>query len=109
MISQNAAQARYLGEQVTQTPELELLAPVELNIVCFRYNPGGRDDEALNALNKELLVRLHESGQAAPSYTTLNGRYALRAANTNHRTRREDFDLLLREVVRLGREIAAGA
>jgi glutamate/tyrosine decarboxylase-like PLP-dependent enzyme len=107
LISQNAAQARYLGELVKETPELELLTPVQLNITCFRYNTGGRIDAALNALNKELLFRLHESGLAAPSYTTLNGRYWLRAANTNHRTRREDFDLLVREVVRLGGEIAS--
>jgi glutamate/tyrosine decarboxylase-like PLP-dependent enzyme len=107
LISQNAAQARYLGERVEETPNLELLTPVQLNIACFRYNPGRRSDEALNALNKELLFRLHESGLAAPSYTTLNGRYWLRVANTNHRTRREDFDLLVREVVRLGGEIAA--
>jgi aromatic-L-amino-acid/L-tryptophan decarboxylase len=109
LISQNAAQARYLGELVTKTPELELMAPVDLNIVCFRYNPGGRTDEALNALNKELLMRLHEGGQLGPSYTTLNGKYSLRAANTNHRSRREDFDLLVSEAVRVGREIAAGA
>ncbi len=109
LISQNAAQVRYLAEVVGETPELELLTPVQLNIACFRYTPGGRGDEALNALNKELLFRLHESGVAAPSYTTLNGRYWLRVANTNHRTRREDFDLLVREVVRLGREIAAEA
>ncbi|MGE5602820.1 MAG: pyridoxal phosphate-dependent decarboxylase family protein [Nitrososphaerales archaeon] len=107
LISQNAAQVRYLGERVKETAELELLTPVQLNIACFRYNPGGRNDEALNALNKELLFRMHESGLAAPSYTTLNGRYWLRVANTNHRTRREDFDLLVREVLRLGREIAS--
>ncbi len=71
------------------------------------FNPGGLDDEALNALNQELLLRLHESGAAAPSYTTLRGRYALRAAITNHRSRREDFDLLVSEVVRLGRELSA--
>jgi aromatic-L-amino-acid/L-tryptophan decarboxylase len=109
VISQNAAQARYLGELVSATPELELMAPVELNIVCFRYNPGGRSDETLNALNKELLFRLHEGGKLAPSYTTLNGKYSLRAANTNHRSRREDFDLLVSEAVRVGREIAADA
>ncbi len=105
LISQNAAQARYLGGLVATTPELELVAPVDLNIVCFRFNPGGLDDGALNALNQELLLRLHESGVAAPSYTTLRGRYALRAAITNHRSRREDFDLLVREVVRRGREL----
>ncbi len=107
MISQNAAQVRYLAEQVQVTPELELLTPVQLNIVCFRYNPGGRSDETLSALNKELLFRLHESGVAGPSYTTLHGRYWLRVANTNHRSRQDDFDVLVHEVVRLGREIAA--
>jgi aromatic-L-amino-acid decarboxylase len=94
---------------------LELVAPVDLNIVCFRFKPGagGRsrpnlDDAGLNALNQEILLRLHESGVAAPSYTTLAGRYALWEAITNHRSRREDFDLLIREVVRLGHEVAAG-
>jgi aromatic-L-amino-acid decarboxylase len=115
LISQNAAQARHLAELVEESPELELVAPVDLNIVCFRYHPGARDggdtgwdDERLNALNQEILLRLHESGIAAPSYTTLDGRYALRAAITNHRSRREDFDLLAGEVVRLGREVAFG-
>jgi glutamate/tyrosine decarboxylase-like PLP-dependent enzyme len=115
LISQNAAQARYLAGLVAESPDLELVAPVDLNIVCFRFNPGaggsdsptGWDDASLNALNQEILLRLHESGVAAPSYTTLGGRYALRAAITNHRSRREDFDLLVREVVRLGHEVAA--
>ena len=110
LISQNAAQARYLARLVAASADLELIAPVDLNIVCFRFNPGKReggsvpvmDDTALNALNEEILLRLHESGVAAPTYTTLAGRYALRAAITNHRSRREDFDLLVREVVRLG-------
>jgi glutamate/tyrosine decarboxylase-like PLP-dependent enzyme len=65
------------------------------------------DDEALNALNKEILMQLHEQGIAAPSYTTLNGRYCLRIAIANHRSRQEDFDLLATEVVRLGREVVA--
>jgi len=115
LISQNAAQARYLAGLVAASPDLELVAPVDLNIVCFRFNPGARgsggpagwDDESLNALNQEILLRLHESGVAAPSYTTLAGRYALRAAITNHRSRRADFDLLVREVVRLGHEVMA--
>lgn len=62
-------------------------------------------DEALNALNQELLFRLHESGAAAPSYTMLNGHFALRVANVNHRSKREDFDILLEEVLRLGRQL----
>ena len=105
MISQNAQQARYLAALVESTPGLELVAPVDLNIVCFRFNPGDRDEAALNALNQEILLRLHESGVAAPSYTTLRGRYALRAAITNHRSRREDFDILVREVMRIAAEL----
>ena len=76
-----------------------------LNIVCFRYKAGGLNVAELNQLNQELLVRLHESDIAAPSYTTLNGNYALRVANTNQRSRREDFDLLVEAVLRLGHQL----
>ncbi|MGD8930626.1 MAG: pyridoxal-dependent decarboxylase, partial [Lysobacterales bacterium] len=73
MIARNVEQANYLARLLEATPRLELCAPVGLDIVCFRYNPGGLDTAALNALNKTLLVRLQESGIAAPSYTTLDG------------------------------------
>ena len=102
LIQQNVHQARYLAKLVDQTHQLENLAPVSLNIVCFRFNPGDLDEESLNALNKELLLQMHEGGVAVTSYTTLNGKYALRACFINHRTRREDIDLLVEEVLRLG-------
>ncbi|MHB8191897.1 MAG: pyridoxal phosphate-dependent decarboxylase family protein [Bellilinea sp.] len=105
MMDQNVAQIHYLKERVDREPELELVAPMSLNILCFRFNPGGLDLETLNAINRELLIRLHESGVAVPSYTTLNGVYALRVANTNHRSRREDFDIFVDATLRLGREI----
>jgi aromatic-L-amino-acid decarboxylase len=107
LIQQNVDQARYLARLVDDHAELERIGPVPLNIVCFRYNSGNLTDSALNTLNQELLIRLHESGIAAPSYTTLNGQYVLRAAITNHRSRREDFDILVEAVVRLGRELTA--
>jgi aromatic-L-amino-acid/L-tryptophan decarboxylase len=105
LITQNVNQARYLASLVDEAGELERLAPVPLNIVCFRYRAAGYDEAALNRLNQELLIRLHESGMAAPTYTTLDGKYALRAAITNHRSRREDFEILVREVIRLGQEL----
>jgi hypothetical protein len=58
-------------------------------------------------LNDEILIRLQERGFAAPSYNTLHCRYCLRIAIANHRSRQADFDLLPREVVRLGRELRA--
>jgi aromatic-L-amino-acid/L-tryptophan decarboxylase len=108
LIQQNLDQAQRLAGLVRATPELELLAPVPLNIVCLRFTVPGLDGPALDDLNQELLIRLHESGIAVPSYTRLNGRYALRVAITNHRSRREDFDLLVREIVRLGRDLVCG-
>ncbi len=105
LIEQNVEQAQYLTGLIEASPALELLAPSATNIVCFRFNPGGLSDEQLDHLNEEILFRLHEQGIAVPTYTRLNGCYALRVAITNHRSRREDFDLLANEVVRLGREI----
>lgn len=105
MIARNVEQAHYFGGLVESDPSLELMAPIGMDIVCFRFNPGGMDDEKLNVLNKEILIQLHERGIAVPSYTTLKGRYCLRIAIANHRSRREDFDLLAREVVLLGREL----
>jgi glutamate/tyrosine decarboxylase-like PLP-dependent enzyme len=106
LIDRNIAQSHELAELVRAEPELELMAPVATNIVCFRFNPGGRSAEALNDLNEELLVRLHESGVAAPSYTTLHGHYCLRAAIVNHRTVSEDLELLVAKVVEIGRTLA---
>ena len=105
LMRQNVEQARYLADLVDCEPQLERLAPVPLNIVCFRYKVDGMNDEDLNAFNKELLIRLQESGMAAPSYTMLNGCYAIRTAITNHRSRREDFEILVKETIRLGKEM----
>jgi glutamate/tyrosine decarboxylase-like PLP-dependent enzyme len=105
MIARNVEQAHYLGRLLEATPELELTAPIGLDIVCFRFNPGGLDKEAVNTLNRDLLVKLQEGGVAAPSYTTLKGNYCLRVAISNHRSRFEDFDLLVDEVLRIGRSL----
>lgn len=103
LIEQNVRQAAYLAELVTAAPELELLAPVELNVVCLRYRGiGGLGDDRLNDINRELLSRLQEGGIVVPSHTVLDGRFALRAAITNHRSRREDFELFVEEVRKVG-------
>ncbi len=108
LIQQNVDQAQYLAGLVRKATDLELTAPAPLNIVCFRHTVSGRNDEALNDLNRAILVRLQESGVALPSYTTLDGRFCIRVAITNHRTRRADLDLLVAEVSRLGAAFSAG-
>jgi glutamate/tyrosine decarboxylase-like PLP-dependent enzyme len=103
---QNVEQARYLAELVERSPSLELLAPVALNVVCFRYSAPGLDERQTDALNEEVVIRLQEGGIAVPSGTRVRGRYAIRCAITNHRSRWEDFELLVQAVQRIGQELA---
>jgi glutamate/tyrosine decarboxylase-like PLP-dependent enzyme len=109
LFEQNIEQARYLAGLVESSQELELVARGELNIVCLRYRGRIRDEQALNALNRELLMRLQEQGIAAPSVAFLGGKFALRVSICNHRSRSEDFDLFVREALRIGREIEKSA
>lgn len=108
LIDRNVAQAHALAAQIDADPVLELMAPVATSVVCFRYNPDRLAEAALDNLNRELLLQLHESGIAAPSATTLRGRYCLRVALCNHRTTWADLDILLAAVRRLGRSLSPG-
>lgn len=105
LTQQNLDQAQYLDRLVRGEKALELLAPTALNIVNYRYNPGGLSPEALDELNKRLLVEMQVRGIAAPSSTRLDGRFSIRVCITNHRSRRVDFDVLVAETTRLGHEL----
>jgi aromatic-L-amino-acid decarboxylase len=105
IIQQNIDQAFYLGELVKAAPELELSAPVSLNVVCFRYVASAMNNDALDELNKQIEIELQERGVAVLSGTVIRDKYVLRAANANHRSRREDFDVLVREVIRIGKAL----
>jgi aromatic-L-amino-acid/L-tryptophan decarboxylase len=97
VISRSCMLARYLESKIAATPKLELLAPVALNIVCFRY----RGDDA-NRLNADIVADLHESGIVAPSTTTIGESLAIRAAIFNHRTGERDIDALIEATVAAG-------
>jgi aromatic-L-amino-acid decarboxylase len=103
-ISHTCALARYLESRIAETPELELLAPVELNVVCFRYRA-----EDAPRINPRIVIELQESGAVAPSTTILGGRLAIRAAIVNHRTTRREIDLLVEKTVAIGRALEASA
>jgi aromatic-L-amino-acid decarboxylase len=90
--------AAALGAEVAADPDLELLAPVTLNIVCFRYRVPGLDDDALDRLNAQIAIDVQESGAAVVSTTRVGHRTALRACIINHRTRDEDVGILLAAV-----------
>jgi tetratricopeptide (TPR) repeat protein/glutathione synthase/RimK-type ligase-like ATP-grasp enzyme len=103
-ISRLCALARYLESRIAETPQLELLAPVELNVVCFRYRAGDAQ-----RINPRIVIELQESGVVAPSTTILDGRLAIRAALVNHRTGRREIDLLVEKTVALGQAMEASA
>jgi len=102
LIAEQCAMARALGERIAQTPGLELLAPVTLNIVCFRVAPRGLDDAGCDALNAAIAVELQEAGSAVPSTTRVDGRLALRLNVMNHRTTAADLAATLDTVLAAG-------
>ena len=106
LIDQDIAHAHRLSLMIEAEPELELVVPTNINIVCFRHKLDGANAAALKAFNTEIMLRLQEEGIASVSDTTVHGAHCLRAAINNHRTRLEDLDVLVRETVRLGRSIA---
>jgi len=106
-IARNVRQAAGLAARVAAASDLELLAPAPLNIVNFRYAPPGHPAEALDALNREILLRLQERGIAVPSGTTIRGRYAIRVAITNHRSTDADFSALIDGVRAIGTELTS--
>jgi len=103
-ISATCAMARHLAQRVAAEPELELVAPVTLNIVCFRYVCADAE-----RVNREIVLALYDEGRVAPSATTLDGRYAVRAAIVNHRTGPADVDALVDAVLRAGRRLSQPA
>jgi len=105
VIEENVRQARRLGALIEECTHLELMAPVALNVVCFRYAPARIAEGRLDAVNEELLLRLQESGCAVISSTRIGGRFVLRAAHVNHRSRDEDFDELVNAVLAIGEEL----
>ncbi len=101
MMANTCTLAQQLGALISAHPRLELLAPITLNIVCFRFRCPDP-----NTVNAQLLMELHESGLALPSSTTLQGQFALRAAIVNHRTTLQDLETLVAAVLHFGMLLA---
>jgi aromatic-L-amino-acid decarboxylase len=104
LIDAQCALAAALGERIDAEPLLELLAPVTLNIVCFRYAPASLDIASSDALNGRIVVELQERGIAVPSTTRVGGRLAIRLNIMNHRTTADDLEQTLAAVLAIGAE-----
>jgi glutamate/tyrosine decarboxylase-like PLP-dependent enzyme len=99
MVERHLRLAQHLAARVDSARELERLADVPLNIVCFRARPPGISEERLNELNSRLGEALRADGRVFAGTTTYAGKVALRPAIVNWQTDQPDIDLLV-DVVR---------
>ena len=88
-----------VGDLVEESEDLELLAPIQLNIVCFRFRPSSVTEEDLDRLNLKLGLDVLEDGRVYVGTTSYGGRAAFRPAIVNWMTTESDVELLV-EVVR---------
>lgn len=103
-VEQNIACARRLERLLGAAPDFELLAPVPLSIVCFRYMPPGFEGDP-DALNERVLIELQRQGHSYVSNARLKGRFALRACVLNYRTTEADMEILVEDVRRAARAV----
>ena len=105
-IANDLAHARRLAECVAEQRECELVAPVELSSVCFRYLGKGELSEAeLNRLNPAILKRVNQRGRVYLSNATMRAKFCLRACIVNHRTSDADIDSVVPETLAAAAEV----
>ena len=102
-INSDISKATFLAELIESDEELELMAPVPLSIVCFRYNPGGMDGVELNTLNDQIIQAIEEDGRIFLTGTKINGKTTLRVCFINPRTNKDDIQLLKKVVLEIGK------
>ena len=103
--------AQRLASRVNAEAEMELLAPVPLSAVCFRYVPssGSLGDTQLDELNLQILRSVQRRGRVYVSNATIHGKFALRACIVNHRTTAGDVEAVIDEVLQVGKELFSRA
>lgn len=105
-IQRNIDQTQTLVKFIEASPNFELLAPAPMNVVCFRFKGGLSSENELRKMNVEILLRLQESGLAILSSTEIDGKFALRFCNVNHRTQDDDILMLLQGLSKIADEVA---
>jgi glutamate/tyrosine decarboxylase-like PLP-dependent enzyme len=105
MVERHLALAQRLAGRVEEAPDLELLAPPTLNIVCFRLHPPGAAESELDDVNTRLGDAILEDGRVYAGTTVYGGRTALRPAIVNWRTSEEDVDFFVDVVRELGARV----
>jgi glutamate/tyrosine decarboxylase-like PLP-dependent enzyme len=108
LVERHCDLAQHLARTVDAAPDLERLADVPLNVVCFRYAPpNGLTEDELDAVNRAVGEALLDDGRVFAGTTVYNGHVALRPAISNWRTTAADLDLLVDVVRELGAKARA--
>ena len=107
LIQQNIDQINYLAELIKKEPNMEITASVASNIVCFQYKTKELTEPELEKLNRMILDHLWKTNFWIITDTTIKGRYMLRACCVNHRSQRQDFDFLVKEIKKAGEKYAS--
>lgn len=101
----NIRTMRHMADLVERADDLELVAPVPLSVVCFRYRAHD-GDEATDRVTRALPAAIEQDGRVFIAGTTVGGRPALRACSVNHRLDRSHVELALEVVRELGASLA---
>jgi glutamate/tyrosine decarboxylase-like PLP-dependent enzyme len=110
LIVRHVELARELARAIDAADDFELMAPVQLSVVCFRWTGGKRDDRddaAIDAANRALEVLVQDDGRTFLTSTVINGRLVLRASVLHHGTTAEDLRTLLAVLRELGARLDA--
>jgi glutamate/tyrosine decarboxylase-like PLP-dependent enzyme len=107
MIERHLALAQRVARQVDEAGDLERLADVPLNIVCFRFRPPGVSELELDDLNRKLGDMVLEDGRIYFGTTVYAGKVAFRPAIVNWRTTENDVDLIVEVTRELGSRLLA--
>ena len=104
-IAKDLQLAQHLAQKIRKEKDLQLMAPVELSAVCFRYRPQGMADERANAFNAEIMRQAQRGGRVFFSNATIDRKFCLRACITNHRSIERDVEAVVEEVLRIAKTL----
>jgi aromatic-L-amino-acid decarboxylase len=99
--------ASELKKMISEESDFEILAPVIISVVCFRYRPRGYSEEEINALNEKLNHQLNDTGKLYLSHTVLNGRYTLRMVTAQTNVRLEHVERAWNLIRSMARKLQA--
>ncbi|MFI7121305.1 pyridoxal phosphate-dependent decarboxylase family protein [Amycolatopsis sp. NPDC049868] len=106
LIEHYLSHARLLRELVRERPDLELITEGPWAITCFRYSPRDFDGD-IDGLTARIASELQDGGKAFLATVRVHGVLTLRASVCGHRTTKADIEILVTEVIRIGKQLTA--